>query len=381
MKKVGLFFGGPSDEHEVSITSAVNVAKNIDTQKYETVLIYWSKDGEFFATLSKEKVFHSNGLSFLYHVKVFSFKTKSLVVETKFDRNVLLGAFSNDSKLFHIEAESWDKNRISRIINLKTKKTVLSMKHEKNGGLGKFSPSGEFFLFKQKKYLMIVDLKKARVISKIKLLLQSDDFGFSPNGSYFYISNKKATSLFTMLKRKLVVRIKQINKPVKIKFLNHSNSLVLAFLHGQITLFDIDGKKTVKSLSAKGKILSLEVNANDAYLGVQSEIVRNDESQREYHVFSLTNEETGISLNLDTLEKSIRFSKTGGFLMTSTLSEIDREYEESFNLIRLYDLKTKKFSFVELNKEKQNYVYLSEKNIFLAQIFGRNAELKKVVLE
>src|SRR3989338_3595006 len=47
MKKVGLFFGGPSDEHEVSITSAVNVAKNIDTQKYETVLIYWSKDGEF----------------------------------------------------------------------------------------------------------------------------------------------------------------------------------------------------------------------------------------------------------------------------------------------------------------------------------------------
>ncbi len=47
MKKIGLFFGGPSNEHEVSITSAVNVAKNIDTQKYETILIYWSKDGGF----------------------------------------------------------------------------------------------------------------------------------------------------------------------------------------------------------------------------------------------------------------------------------------------------------------------------------------------
>lgn len=48
MKKVGLFFGGPSNEHEVSITSAVNVSKNIDIQKYEVVLIYWNKNGEFF---------------------------------------------------------------------------------------------------------------------------------------------------------------------------------------------------------------------------------------------------------------------------------------------------------------------------------------------
>ncbi|MDP4001645.1 MAG: D-alanine--D-alanine ligase family protein [bacterium] len=47
MKKVGLFFGGPSNEHEVSITSAVNVAKNTDAKKYEIVLVYWNKNGEF----------------------------------------------------------------------------------------------------------------------------------------------------------------------------------------------------------------------------------------------------------------------------------------------------------------------------------------------
>jgi len=47
MKKVGLFFGGPSNEHEVSITSAINVAKNIDQEKYGAVLIFWDKSGVF----------------------------------------------------------------------------------------------------------------------------------------------------------------------------------------------------------------------------------------------------------------------------------------------------------------------------------------------
>lgn len=47
MKKVGLFFGGPNNEHEVSITSAVNVAKNIDKEKFEIVLIFWNKAGKF----------------------------------------------------------------------------------------------------------------------------------------------------------------------------------------------------------------------------------------------------------------------------------------------------------------------------------------------
>lgn len=47
MKKIGLFFGGPSNEHEVSITSAKNIVKNFDYQKFKLVLIYWDKKGVF----------------------------------------------------------------------------------------------------------------------------------------------------------------------------------------------------------------------------------------------------------------------------------------------------------------------------------------------
>ncbi|OGN07864.1 MAG: hypothetical protein A2750_00225 [Candidatus Yanofskybacteria bacterium RIFCSPHIGHO2_01_FULL_45_42] len=54
-KRVGLFFGGMSNEHEVSISSAVNVARNMDRAKYDLVLIFWGKDGCFYLASSIEK--------------------------------------------------------------------------------------------------------------------------------------------------------------------------------------------------------------------------------------------------------------------------------------------------------------------------------------
>jgi len=48
MKKIGLIFGGPGNEAEVSIKSARNVFKNFDLEKYKPVLVYWSKDWKFY---------------------------------------------------------------------------------------------------------------------------------------------------------------------------------------------------------------------------------------------------------------------------------------------------------------------------------------------
>ena len=46
--KVGLIFGGPSTEHEVSIRSAASVLGNLDATKYSVLLIAMSKDWKFF---------------------------------------------------------------------------------------------------------------------------------------------------------------------------------------------------------------------------------------------------------------------------------------------------------------------------------------------
>jgi D-alanine-D-alanine ligase len=63
MKTIGLLFGGPSNEHEVSIKSARNIVANFPYQKYKLVLIYWDKKGIFYIVedvnklkINKEKI-------------------------------------------------------------------------------------------------------------------------------------------------------------------------------------------------------------------------------------------------------------------------------------------------------------------------------------
>lgn len=46
--KVGVFFGGDTVEHEVSIISALQAMENIDEEKYEIIPIYISKDRHFY---------------------------------------------------------------------------------------------------------------------------------------------------------------------------------------------------------------------------------------------------------------------------------------------------------------------------------------------
>ena len=46
---VGLFFGGRSVEHEVSVISALQAYKHLDRDKYHVVPIYVSKSGQFFS--------------------------------------------------------------------------------------------------------------------------------------------------------------------------------------------------------------------------------------------------------------------------------------------------------------------------------------------
>lgn len=48
MLRIGLIFGGMSNEHEVSVISAKNIVKNFDYKKYKLVLLFWAKNGNFY---------------------------------------------------------------------------------------------------------------------------------------------------------------------------------------------------------------------------------------------------------------------------------------------------------------------------------------------
>jgi D-alanine-D-alanine ligase len=68
MKTVALFFGGPSNEHEVSITSAKNIVKYFPHNKYNLKLVYWDKEGYFYL------VKNINNLSRRKKIKEIDFK-------------------------------------------------------------------------------------------------------------------------------------------------------------------------------------------------------------------------------------------------------------------------------------------------------------------
>ncbi len=46
--KVGVFFGGKSVEHEISIISAVQAMLSLDTEKYDVIPLYMTKDNKFY---------------------------------------------------------------------------------------------------------------------------------------------------------------------------------------------------------------------------------------------------------------------------------------------------------------------------------------------
>lgn len=55
-KTIAVLFGGQSSEHEVSCVSAVTIISNIDTEKYEVILIGITKDGRWLKAACLEDV-------------------------------------------------------------------------------------------------------------------------------------------------------------------------------------------------------------------------------------------------------------------------------------------------------------------------------------
>ena len=76
MIKVGVIFGGPSVEHEVSIISAAQAMNKLDTEKYEIIPIYITKDGEWYtgAPLREMETFKDMDLLKRYTTNVILYK-------------------------------------------------------------------------------------------------------------------------------------------------------------------------------------------------------------------------------------------------------------------------------------------------------------------
>jgi len=97
MKKIGIIFGGPSNEHEVSISSAINVGKNIDSDIFDPILVYWDKKGHFSIVDSLDLIEDGNRI----HVEDLKnlFEIAFLVTHGKYGEDGVLQAILENQQI------------------------------------------------------------------------------------------------------------------------------------------------------------------------------------------------------------------------------------------------------------------------------------------
>jgi D-alanine-D-alanine ligase len=78
MEKVGLFFGGISNESTVSIDSAKNIIANFDYKKHKIKLIYWHQNGYFYLLKN------INELKKIKNIKPLSIESLSKIIDIAF---------------------------------------------------------------------------------------------------------------------------------------------------------------------------------------------------------------------------------------------------------------------------------------------------------
>jgi len=62
-KKIAVIYGGPSSEHEVSVSSAENILANLNPDKYDATPVYIEKDGTWL--IDKKKYSEEEGIDWL----------------------------------------------------------------------------------------------------------------------------------------------------------------------------------------------------------------------------------------------------------------------------------------------------------------------------
>lgn len=143
-KRIGIVFGGNSVEHEISILSLIQASHAIDTDKYEVLPIYLTKEGEFWVgpnftdlkTFQKEKFKHypvtfykKNGELRLKGIGFLPFKYRKpldLIFPIVHGKNVEDGSLAGFFKIFDIAYASSDILPAALFQNKQYTKKVLS---------------------------------------------------------------------------------------------------------------------------------------------------------------------------------------------------------------------------------------------------------------
>lgn len=122
--RVGVIYGGRSNEHEVSLASAAAVISNLDSDQYEIFPIYIHPDGRW--SLAKHPPTNSSAAQIIDH-----FKSRSASASPKVSQTLQLISQPTDKTLIAIEQKN--DNPLPEIIDSLTLDVLFPVLHGKHG--------------------------------------------------------------------------------------------------------------------------------------------------------------------------------------------------------------------------------------------------------
>ncbi len=223
IKTIAIFYGGPSNEHEVSIKSAKNILKNIDRNKWRVIEIFIDKEENFYIKNLKDEFTKK------YSKKIFN---ENEIMKVLKDENiykvfpVLHGKYGEDGKI----QKTLEKNKINFV--------------------GSSSKSSGIAIDKNKANKIYI---KNNILIPNSKLIHKNDFYHKLNYPIIIkpIDEGSSFGLF-----KIDSKDDYINNIEKI-FLNYENMLAQEFIFGrEFTCGVIEIKNKIKSLSPSEIVLT-----------------------------------------------------------------------------------------------------------------------------
>lgn len=205
MKKVVILYGGPSNEHEISIQSGRNVLKNIDKNKYQVFDVFIDKNKKFFIGKSKVGFLEKHLINFLKKEKI------EIVYP------VLHGEYGEDGQIQKI----LEKNRIkfvgsgSKVSSIAIDKNKSNKIYSKNNIL---IPKSKIITLKNSKHNLLypIIVKPIAEGSSVGLFKIEDEKEFKIKQKDIFKKNSKMLAQEFISGREFTCGVLEIKNKIKV---------------------------------------------------------------------------------------------------------------------------------------------------------------------
>jgi len=332
-----------------------------------------SPDGKFIAIETKTKIFLDNNASTFKHMlNFYSIYKRKIHSKFKIDNEIGFLSFSPDSKYLLIKFRSWKGFDIAKIYAIRSKKTIATFPWDKSK-TGLFSKNSKYVMDTHKDGLTIYNLKKRKLMLKIKLPELPAVKAFSPSSKHILFSVFNTIKVYNIRNKKLSAKLELGDRIITAGFSKNNKFIFAASNSSNLIIYDLKNKKIFNEIPIIGKINHAGFTPDSTYLFASSE----DESGSISSHIKFFNLKTG-SLNEINYAGSVNIingRRSKYSLILSYKSNLKKNLISS----AIYDIHTNRIITSSNAESVKRRYFLGYKNILALDISMSNLSIYKIL--